>query len=67
MPKATKYITYTAIIPATNNYSSMCYHVGKGRETIRQEALWHYNSSLERDGLSSRKRLPAGTKFVRNK
>lgn len=55
---------YEVRIPPTSTMSSYFTNAkGSNRETVRENALWHYNSARDHDGLPPVRRLPQKTKF----
>ncbi len=56
---------YKITVPPTDEQGSYTTIATSGRtETIRQQALWAYNSARAHDGLDPIKRMPAGTKYA---
>jgi len=55
---------YVTIVPVTNDQSSARFIAeATYTETMRQNALWHYNKMREHDGQAPLTRMPKGTRY----
>jgi hypothetical protein len=55
---------YVTIVPVTNDQSPARFIASATyMETMRQNALWHYNKMREHDGQEPLKRMPKGTRY----
>ncbi|MCK9542078.1 MAG: hypothetical protein M0R03_08620 [Novosphingobium sp.] len=56
---------YKVIVPPTMEQGSYSTIAEKGfLETMRQNALWHYNSARDHDGQKPLNRMPKGTQYI---
>ena len=57
-------ICYKVTVPPTRDQGSFsCIASASYMETMKQNALWSYNSSRAHDGLPPLSRMPAGTVY----
>lgn len=57
---------YSVAVPPTMEQGSyVCIATGGLSETMKQNALWQYNSTREHDCLPPLKRMPKGTKYTK--
>jgi hypothetical protein len=61
--KATHKVTFP-LIPDMGSVSPI-FATSSPMESVRENALWHLNSSRRHDGLRELSRLPTGTKIER--
>lgn len=60
--------TFKVSVPPTSDQGSFtCTARGGRNETMRQNALWHYNSARAHDGQLPLLRMPAGTTYTRTR